>query len=465
MKGTLGRDEIGESSKISRAPASLPANSGRLSPDFQWPSTTAGFPPNYHLRPDVLLDHHLDAGLSLDQRLWSFQPPSPTTVLLTSVAKSWSLRPPSPVDNNISDLRRPLTMVLSTSFADYGLFDLHHQTTVCLTTVTYRVRSLRSPLQTMVLPTSIAHRQRSFRPSSSADLRRPPTMVLTISFVDYGLAYQTNVSKPTLPCNLLHQTKVFTQGRASFVINCKYYWIHSNWAMPRATSSKSNWKLHRKPKQIKTENHIVSKIAKILAEEPSNAAADRNQYVSQPPENPATPFLASHRTAGSNPRLNPLEAPRRTRNSYSARMVKPKLLLGLRKKLHKKRMVKMQDRNQVTLRRLILLLATADVHRQKPLKPFITATDERSCTVSLSEIADPPEYSDRRRKQLRTMRFEAAVPSRPVPKYPSTDPNHLSAHRYGLNSAQEHAKKLPLSFCSSNLFLFVVAGAWVRGAI
>ncbi|KAL0913067.1 hypothetical protein M5K25_016499 [Dendrobium thyrsiflorum] len=143
-------------------------------------------------------------------------------------------------------------------------------------------------------------------------------------------------------------------------------------------------------------------------------------------------------------------------------MVKPKLLFGLRKKLHKKRMVKMQDRNQVTLRRLIVLLATADVHRQKPLKLFIAATHERSCAVSLSEIADPPEYSDRRRKQLRTMRFEAAVPSRPVPEYPSTDPNHPSAQREGLNFAQEHDQKLPLSFSSSNLFLFVVAGAWVR---
>ncbi|KAL0916507.1 hypothetical protein M5K25_014026 [Dendrobium thyrsiflorum] len=80
---------------------------------------------DYHLRPDVLSDHHLDAGLSLGQRLWSFRPPSPTMVLPTSVAKSWSLRPPLPVDNGLSDLRRPLTMVLSTSFADYGPFDLY----------------------------------------------------------------------------------------------------------------------------------------------------------------------------------------------------------------------------------------------------------------------------------------------------------------------------------------------------
>ncbi|KAL0927358.1 hypothetical protein M5K25_001522 [Dendrobium thyrsiflorum] len=184
---------------------------------------------NRYQPPDVLSDHHLDAGLSLGQRLWSFRPPSTTTVLLTSVAKSWSLRPPSPVDNGLSDLRRPLTMVLSTSFADYGLFDHRRQTTVCSTIVTCRLQSLRSPLPTMVLPTSIAHRQRSFRPSSPADFRRPPTMVLTISFVDYGLAYQTNVSRLTLPCNVLYimyscyiKPRPFTQGRASFVINCKY---------------------------------------------------------------------------------------------------------------------------------------------------------------------------------------------------------------------------------------------------
>ncbi|KAL0914817.1 hypothetical protein M5K25_015201 [Dendrobium thyrsiflorum] len=127
---------------------------------------------DHHLRPDVLPDHHLDAGLSLGQRLWSFRPPSPTTVLPTSIAESWSLRHPPPVDNGLSDLCRTPTMVLSSSFADYGAFDLHRQTTVCPTTVTCRLRSLRPLLPTMVLPTSIAHRQRSFRPPSSTDLCR-----------------------------------------------------------------------------------------------------------------------------------------------------------------------------------------------------------------------------------------------------------------------------------------------------
>ncbi|KAL0904942.1 hypothetical protein M5K25_027106 [Dendrobium thyrsiflorum] len=120
-------------------------------------------------------------------------------------------------------------MVLSTSFADYGPFELRRQTTVCSTTITCRLRSLRSSLPTMVLPTSIAHQERSFGPSLPADLRHPPTMVLTISFVDYGLAYQTNVSRLTLPCNVLYimyscyiKPRPFTQGWASFVINYKY---------------------------------------------------------------------------------------------------------------------------------------------------------------------------------------------------------------------------------------------------
>ncbi|KAL0909046.1 hypothetical protein M5K25_023568 [Dendrobium thyrsiflorum] len=78
-------------------------------------------------------------GLTLGHRLSS-------NFLPTTVAQLWSFRPPSP--------------------ADYGPSDFH--------------------LQTMVFPTSVAHRLPFFRLSSSnyglSDLRRPPTMVLLTSF-------------------------------------------------------------------------------------------------------------------------------------------------------------------------------------------------------------------------------------------------------------------------------------------
>ncbi|KAL0908285.1 hypothetical protein M5K25_022773 [Dendrobium thyrsiflorum] len=84
----------------------------------------------------IALDFPLTYGLPLQARRSARPPPGcrtftwpTTTVLPTSVAKSWSLRPPAPVDNGLFDLRRPLTMVLSTSFADYGPFDLRRQTT------------------------------------------------------------------------------------------------------------------------------------------------------------------------------------------------------------------------------------------------------------------------------------------------------------------------------------------------
>ncbi|KAL0920243.1 hypothetical protein M5K25_009364 [Dendrobium thyrsiflorum] len=95
--------------------------------------------PDHHLRPDTLPDYHLRPDVLCtwmpDFHLANDYGPSSLLrrqimVSTTSVAKSWSLRPPSPVDNGISDLCRPLTMVLSTSFADYGPFDLHRQTTV-----------------------------------------------------------------------------------------------------------------------------------------------------------------------------------------------------------------------------------------------------------------------------------------------------------------------------------------------
>ncbi|KAL0926725.1 hypothetical protein M5K25_002970 [Dendrobium thyrsiflorum] len=105
-----------ESSKISRAPTPPPANC----------RTTAGPPPGGPTPPPGCR---------------TFTWPT-TTVLPTSVTKSWSLRPPSPVDNDLSDLRRPLTMVLSTSFSDCGPFDLRRQTTVCSTTATCQLRSL-----------------------------------------------------------------------------------------------------------------------------------------------------------------------------------------------------------------------------------------------------------------------------------------------------------------------------------
>ncbi|KAL0909381.1 hypothetical protein M5K25_020245 [Dendrobium thyrsiflorum] len=76
-----------------------------------------------------------------------------TTVLLTSFT-----------DNGLSDLRHPLTMVFSTSIA-------------------HRIRSLRPPLPTIVLPTSVATQQ-SFQPPSlidydPSDLRRMTTILLT----------------------------------------------------------------------------------------------------------------------------------------------------------------------------------------------------------------------------------------------------------------------------------------------
>ncbi|KAL0927131.1 hypothetical protein M5K25_001290 [Dendrobium thyrsiflorum] len=52
-----------------------------------------------------------------------------------------------------------------TSYANYGLFDLHRQTKVFPTSIACRLQSLRSLLPIMVLLTSVA-KQQSFRPSS-----------------------------------------------------------------------------------------------------------------------------------------------------------------------------------------------------------------------------------------------------------------------------------------------------------
>ncbi|KAL0928856.1 hypothetical protein M5K25_000783 [Dendrobium thyrsiflorum] len=51
MKGTFGGEESGESSKVSRAPTPPPANSRRLSPDFN--CSAQGL--TLCLRPDALL--------------------------------------------------------------------------------------------------------------------------------------------------------------------------------------------------------------------------------------------------------------------------------------------------------------------------------------------------------------------------------------------------------------------------
>ncbi|KAL0916810.1 hypothetical protein M5K25_014350 [Dendrobium thyrsiflorum] len=110
---------------------------------------------------------------SVARRLRSLQPPSPTTVLLTSVAIKRSFRPPSHADygsydlllrpwlfrpqspnNDLSDLHRSLITVHLTSSAEKGLFDLHRPLTTVITTsfVNYghydllcRLRSFRPP--------------------------------------------------------------------------------------------------------------------------------------------------------------------------------------------------------------------------------------------------------------------------------------------------------------------------------
>ncbi|KAL0904786.1 hypothetical protein M5K25_026936 [Dendrobium thyrsiflorum] len=78
---------------------------------------------------------------SIARRLRSFRPPLPTTVFPTSVARRQRsfrspsstdygpFRPLSPADNDLSDLLRPLTTGLPTSFVDYGPFDHRHLTT------------------------------------------------------------------------------------------------------------------------------------------------------------------------------------------------------------------------------------------------------------------------------------------------------------------------------------------------
>ncbi|KAL0904724.1 hypothetical protein M5K25_026865 [Dendrobium thyrsiflorum] len=119
---------------------------------------------------------------SVTHRQRSFQPSSPANCgLYDLLCRLRSFRPSSP-DNNFSDLRRPPITIFPTSVA-------------------YQQRSLRPPLPTMVLPTSVA-RQRSFQPPSPdnglSDLRRPPTTVFPTS-----VARRLRFLRPPLPTTVL----------------------------------------------------------------------------------------------------------------------------------------------------------------------------------------------------------------------------------------------------------------------
>ncbi|KAL0921015.1 hypothetical protein M5K25_008039 [Dendrobium thyrsiflorum] len=75
--------------------------------------------------------------------------------------------------------------------ANYGPFDLYLLTTAFSTSVTHQIQSLRPPLPTTVLPTSVARQQQwSLRPPSPVDnglsnLHHPSTTVFTTSFANY----------------------------------------------------------------------------------------------------------------------------------------------------------------------------------------------------------------------------------------------------------------------------------------
>ncbi|PKU79730.1 hypothetical protein MA16_Dca010958 [Dendrobium catenatum] len=139
----------------------------------------------------LLRTHHQRAGLELMDMMSVYQEvlvvrklskhPSPSPKALTFARGPHLRQRPSSLPEALTDPNLLPTMVLPTSITYYGHFDIHHQTTVTQTPVSYRLRSSRPPSPTMTTPTSIT-RQRSLRPRSPTDYGPPDLRRLLWSF-------------------------------------------------------------------------------------------------------------------------------------------------------------------------------------------------------------------------------------------------------------------------------------------